>query len=316
MSYENLISALLFMLASGAVAYAVIFWWFLSDLPAVLTQLLWRTRLIPDSEKWKPAGPEFYETWSRKDWDFWMHAIVSLNVGFWRGLCVKMLTCPPCFSFHAGCVGGAVVWLTVFRTFESLPFIVLGAPAGAAALRFVPFPEVRKAAQQAKPSKSDRRWAAMGLEVGTDGKVKSAVPALAMIAEFFNFETPCFFEGCEDLRAKYKEEHEKLESTGCTACDYSALQARFVTLVEKTMGTVSLTPTAEVKMPRIPDAEAAVEYMKKFFDAEAEDPCKTAECAEYRKQCLSELNDVRDPASREGYKNHRMKKVLSLLNHE
>jgi hypothetical protein len=51
-----------------------------------------------------------------------------------------------------------------------------------------------------------------------------------LIIDFFNFDMPCpeKIPFCSQLREKYQEELNKLNSTGCSACKRSSLKSKYI----------------------------------------------------------------------------------------
>lgn len=320
MTCNTLISALIFLTLSCVVSYAVLVWWFLSDFPAVLTDALWRAGLIPKNEKWRTAEDSFYSTWTRKEWEFWMNVVVAPQSGWYGAKLVKLLTCPTCFSFHAGWASGIAVWLAAVRSWEGLMLIVLAPAAGAVALRFVQFPARRdspSAPREPSGGKSDaavgvksEAWQSLGLAISDDGRVQSAVPALAMLRKFFDLSVPCFFVGCDGLREQYVAERDNLTATGCTSCDYNALETRYTHLVEKALGLDVKGNNTDVGLQSAADM---ADKVSAFFNASSPSPCVSADCQEYRDECLKSMAEIGDAQSAETFRTGRMSKVIRLL---
>lgn len=59
--------------------------------------------------------------------------------------------------------------------------------------------------------------------------IVTSVPALeSKVNKFFSPYTPCFFEGCEELRERYKDALEKAGMTEeCTGCQKGAIMRKF-----------------------------------------------------------------------------------------
>jgi hypothetical protein len=51
------------------------------------------------------------------------------------------------------------------------------------------------------------------------------------VLKFFSKYQPCFFKGCEELRAKYNTEIEKLAEQNCPACQKGAVMRRYMKII-------------------------------------------------------------------------------------
>lgn len=56
--------------------------------------------------------------------------------------------------------------------------------------------------------------------------------------DFLRLDKPCPIPGCEALRVRYKESLDKLTSTGCSACQTSALKQKFANEYRKLLASV------------------------------------------------------------------------------
>jgi hypothetical protein len=66
-----------------------------------------------------------------------------------------------------------------------------------------------------------------------DGKkvITHVSNATATAMRFFSTESPCWFEGCEELRAKYAQELESIGGDACPACKRGALTRKYLPMV-------------------------------------------------------------------------------------
>lgn len=55
------------------------------------------------------------------------------------------------------------------------------------------------------------------------------------IMPFFSMETPCWFDGCEDLREEYKSRLEDMGGVACKNCDKGRLNKEFITRVKRSL---------------------------------------------------------------------------------
>lgn len=79
-------------------------------------------------------------------------------------------------------------------------------------------------------------WASeMGLKIkkGEQGEqiVESFDPVMLQTLKFFETAEPCYFKGCEELRAEYANELEA-KGTDCPACAKSALKRKYMILIK------------------------------------------------------------------------------------
>lgn len=84
--------------------------------------------------------------------------------------------------------------------------------------------------------------------------VIDSIPAREQeIISFFSLTKPCWFEGCEELRAEYQKAYEAIGGANCQACDHGALIRRFMpkidALLPRTEGTAPLAPIPENIIP-------------------------------------------------------------------
>ena len=57
------------------------------------------------------------------------------------------------------------------------------------------------------------------------------------VLKFFSTLTPCWFEGCEELRSQYQEDlKERGGDKGCTSCQKGALMREYMEKVAKALG--------------------------------------------------------------------------------
>lgn len=63
----------------------------------------------------------------------------------------------------------------------------------------------------------------------TDGKIliTSVPPRESKIFSFFSRMSPCWFEGCEELKTQYFEELQQLKDAKCKACDEGKLIRKY-----------------------------------------------------------------------------------------
>lgn len=54
--------------------------------------------------------------------------------------------------------------------------------------------------------------------------------------KFFS-DSPCWFEGCEELRTQYQDELTKLESANCKSCEKGALIRKYLKLLAERQDT-------------------------------------------------------------------------------
>ncbi len=67
----------------------------------------------------------------------------------------------------------------------------------------------------------------------------AAAPQLTgSLDDFLRLDKPCPIPGCEELRVRYKESLDKLTSTGCSACQTSALKQKFANEYRKLLASV------------------------------------------------------------------------------
>lgn len=92
--------------------------------------------------------------------------------------------------------------------------------------------EEAKKLSQKKSSEVSDFLTANGVEFDTSGdgkaarKIKSAPPEFLEVFKFFSEHTPCWFEGCEELREQYNKELEDL-GDDCKECDKGALIRKY-----------------------------------------------------------------------------------------
>ena len=49
--------------------------------------------------------------------------------------------------------------------------------------------------------------------------------------KFFSIESPCWFEGCDELRKQYLEEKKVLDESDCPSCKRGALNRKYLNLI-------------------------------------------------------------------------------------
>ena len=60
-----------------------------------------------------------------------------------------------------------------------------------------------------------------------------SVPAREQeVISFFSLGKPCWFEGCEELRAEYQKEYEGIGGANCQACDHGALIRKYMPKID------------------------------------------------------------------------------------
>lgn len=79
-------------------------------------------------------------------------------------------------------------------------------------------------------------------------------------SNFFDLEIPCWFDECEDLRLKYKEELSKLETKGCTSCQRNGLKNKYRRLLKDIPGVSDTNPVKIVEPPPIPRIPTKRDY--------------------------------------------------------
>jgi hypothetical protein len=65
------------------------------------------------------------------------------------------------------------------------------------------------------------------------------------IMTFFSDLTPCWFDGCEELRKEYKEDYAKIGGANCKACTHGALIRKYMEKVDATMGELNKNEVPE-----------------------------------------------------------------------
>jgi hypothetical protein len=94
--------------------------------------------------------------------------------------------------------------------------------------------------QSAVPAKEDVESKAYIEEQITTEKNEEGVsvvtgvsPQFQEMMKFFSLDTPCFFEGCEEMREKYKKDLDKLGGDGCKGCKKGALIRKYIPFLKR-----------------------------------------------------------------------------------